>query len=391
MNQPSAPGRPRRRAAPVGLLGALALIAATERTAASHRLSLVGPGAASYGYAARASRAAGGNDCLCPGDSLMKFGAAPRVIEARSGYRAINLASFAGAAPMTYYVFRRALDAGARPKAVFVDFKATLLQTSPAGQHAHFAEALDLSEAFDLARSLRDPVFFARVAALRWLPSLRTRQEIREWVSESLAGGPAPTAPPCSRWSTTGTATGGAASCRRTPTRRPPTGAGTRRTSSPPAPGRATPVNARYVKRFLDLAARRSIPVYWLVLPIHLVMQARRDGAAADAGFEGLLRSAVRRYPGLTVVDGRHSGYPARVFVDGSHLDAFGANALSVEMAALLSGDRPGPGDAPRWRDLPAFRPRAVDPGLEDLDGSWAAVTGRVDLAERHHPLRFRR
>ena len=85
------------------------------------------------------------------------------------------------------------------------------------------------------------------------------------------------------------------------------------------------PLNAIYLRRFLELAARRRIPVYWLVPPIHPRVEAVRDRLDLDARYTKMLRRATEQYPNLTVVDGRGASYPPRHFIDATHLDFEGA------------------------------------------------------------------
>src|SRR5262245_43362888 len=111
-----------RLAVPWGLIGTIALVVLCERWFArvepvvkrfqfeNWRLA----GRAARGEAVRAR-------VLFFGDSLMQYAAQPRVIEARTGWTAYNLAVAGGHTPTSYFLLRRALRAGARPSAVVVD------------------------------------------------------------------------------------------------------------------------------------------------------------------------------------------------------------------------------------------------------------------------------
>ena len=63
-----------------------------------------------------------GAEVLAFGDSMVEFGVLPGVIAERSGLRAINLAVHDGSPAVSYFLLRRALEAGARPRAIVVDF-----------------------------------------------------------------------------------------------------------------------------------------------------------------------------------------------------------------------------------------------------------------------------
>src|SRR3954453_11222932 len=89
-----------RRAVPWGLLGMLGLVAAIETGVARDVLDFSDPVSLSWRLAARAARdEAPGRAVLCVGDSLVKHGMIPKVIAARSGHDAVNLAVARGPAP----------------------------------------------------------------------------------------------------------------------------------------------------------------------------------------------------------------------------------------------------------------------------------------------------
>src|SRR5205807_241709 len=94
------------------------------------------------------------------------------------------------------------------------------------------------------------------------------------------------------------------------------------------------PLGMAYLWRTLDLAAAHGVAVYWLMPPVHPRVQARRDRLGLDAAYVAAVRQALARYPNLTVIDGRRSGYPPDAFADGSHLNVRGACAFTEDLAA---------------------------------------------------------
>src|SRR5581483_11588744 len=82
-----------------------------------------------------------------------------------------------------------ALDAGARPRAVVVDFQPTLLASDPAYNQARWPELLGQRDAIDLARVSRAPDQAASIAARRLLPSLRLRPPLRDLLGGLLLRG----------------------------------------------------------------------------------------------------------------------------------------------------------------------------------------------------------
>ena len=124
-----------------GFLGMLVLVAAVETHLARHELDITNPGAAILRYASRAARRKAANcEILCLGDSLIKFGIVPGVIEERLGRRTYNLAVVGGQAPGSYFLLRQALAAGAHPSALLVDFKPNFLAEDPRGSERQWTE-----------------------------------------------------------------------------------------------------------------------------------------------------------------------------------------------------------------------------------------------------------
>jgi hypothetical protein len=365
-----------RAVTPWGLIGALGLVVLAETWVHCHAFELTNVGATGFLEAVRSSLSAREFEVLCLGDSLVKHGVAPAVVEGRLGRRTINLAAVGGIAPLTYTVLKRSLDGGARPKAVVLDFVSTQLQSDPRQVDRALAEAYSLGEILDLARSERDAVHFARLAASRVLPSLRARDEARQWIVGALRG------------EDTSQTLANRLSLRNWRVNR---GAGlltkvpadlvlpldaAERFATAPGPWFCHPVNATYLKRCLDLTAARRVPVYWVLPPLHPGYQRGRDREKLDVNFERLVRRALERYPHLTVIDARRSGYPATVFADNAHLDVDGANTFSFDLAETLADLCARGSAAPRWVELRAYRPRPVPDGLEDFARSLAVVRG---------------
>jgi hypothetical protein len=144
--------------------------------------------------------------------------------------------------------------------------------------------------------------------------------------------------------------------------------------ASPPDPS-----TLEYIGEFLREAAERKVPVLLLLPPMHPAIQARFDQTGLDALQTRLARAAAARYPNVVVVDGRRAGYDHTVFCeDKIHLNGRGAFALSADLAPLcgrtLADAPPGAGARPRWFDLPRFRDRPIDVGMEDYEASRIAL-----------------
>ena len=373
----------RKGRVPMGLVGTIALVVAVERgmdalppefAASSALMDWRAAGREARGEEVRRSRV------LCFGDSLVKLGIYPSILEAGLGRPAYNLALPALQAPGSYFLLRRALEAGARPDALIVDFHAVPLAFPPAESVEYWPELLGTRDLLGLARVSREPVLFGRLILARALPSLRNRRVLRSVWLARIEGRRRPEAEllpallrnrrvnrgawvmhrdargPDSRIESAGT---------------PPEGPRGERRWSPHR------VNATYVQRFFDLAASRSIPVFWLLPPMHPTWQARADRNGGDSGLTDFVRAiqaGARR--DLWVLDGRRSGFGGDSFADPTHLNVRGALAFSESVARTI---RPllGPREtAPsrRWIDLPATRDRTLDAPLEDLEQSIAAI-----------------
>lgn len=372
------------RTMPLGLVGMLALIIGVEGWLRRHDRDFTTMWAAAWARCGKdVGRQAPRCDVLCFGDSLVMHGVAPRVIAERLGRPAHNFAVFKGMAPTAYFLLRRAFDAGARPSAVLIDGE--LLGDDPLELTRLWPEVLDLPETLDLAWTARDADFFGAVATGTALPSARLRFEIREAVMSAIRGEFASArwglAPKLRNW-------------------RQNLGAHIQ----PAVPGESDvartldeahylpnswgchPVNEAYVRRFLDLAASRGVPVFWLLPPVQPEVQSRRDRGGLSAHYERFLRDLQDGHPNLVILDGRHSGFPPSTLADMTHLNRTGAAAFSESVAEILQArERPGPSDdAPRWVHLPPYRDPDPRLAVEDLDQSAAALKqAAADRASR--------
>jgi hypothetical protein len=365
-----------RRAVPWGLLGMLGLVVAIEAAVARDVLDFSDPVSLSWRLAARSARVdAPGRSVLCVGDSLIKHALIPKVIAARSGHEAVNLAVARGPAPATFFLLRRALEAGARPAAVVVDFKPSVLIGGPRFNLRYWQDILTLREGLELARSARSGTFFFETAVGWLLPTFRSRLEIRSNLLAALRGEIDPLHGinrTCWRnW----TLNDGANVAAKNPAFTGAVGADDHKKLLTHV-FHCHRVNEEYIRRLLAMAAGRDIPVYWLLPPLAPQLQARRDETGADAGYVRFVRSLQDRYPNVTVLDGRHAGYDHTVFVDATHLDGQGAYTLSRDVADVLRRDSAGvAAKRPRWVDLPAYRPCPVEVALEDVEQSRRALS----------------
>ena len=104
------------------------LVVGIEWSAGRNWLDLSDPVCLSWRFADEGAREdSRDRDVLLLGDSLVKHGLIPSVLEETSGVRSVNLAAARGPALLTYFVLRRAIESGSRPRAIVIDTKPAVL------------------------------------------------------------------------------------------------------------------------------------------------------------------------------------------------------------------------------------------------------------------------
>ena len=358
------PDLPPRRP-PFGLLGMLVLVAAVELIIGGRRLDFTTVWADDWRRAALEASRVKGRDVLCFGDSLVKFGVLPGQIEAKTGLRSYNLAVNAGTMPSAYFLLRRSLDSGARPKAIVADFFALMLPDKPDDSIRLYPDLATAGECLDLAWTARDPGFLHSTLLGKLLPSYKCRFEIRQSIRGALAGHRASPWPRQSALWATWKAQDGA---------QPMPSIGVPPAPNPALAANLSPggwacdaINAAYCEKFLALAESRKIPVFWLMPPLSPDVHALRKLNGTDDAYTRFARLALGRHPGVVVLDARRSGYEGSVYIDPIHLDHRGARVLTGDLARVVADRLKDRGPAPRWVDLPPFAGRSVDETARDV------------------------
>ena len=366
--------RPIRPRWPAGLLGMLAMVAIVESALSRQPLRFTDTATLSWKLALEAiPREAARCEVACLGDSLVKIGVVPEVVRAGSGRSTYNFAMAQAPAPATYFVLRRLLEAGARPSALVVDFKPSIMAAGPRSSLRHWQATLSLRESLELAGETRSVGLLVETLLGRLLPSYRDRLEIREAVRSALLGETAPTS-----------------STNRLALRNWGINLGAH-LNSPQArfagevgaelhkrllsdSWKCHRINATFVDRLLGLAESHQVPVYWLIPPLSPQLQARRERSGVDETYAAFVRAMRAKHPTLTAVDGRHSGYDDSTFADHNHLNGRGAIAMSRDLATLLGT----PGSRAGWVELPRFADRPGSFAVEDVDQSRLALEGEA-------------
>ncbi|MEO6808705.1 MAG: hypothetical protein ABI353_06295 [Isosphaeraceae bacterium] len=365
---------------PFGLIGMLVLVAVLEGHLSRHDRDFTTVWASDWYRSGKAARREAAKcDILCFGDSLVKHSVIPRVLEERLGRRVYNLAVFNGQAPTSYFLLRRAIEAGARPSAVLIDGE--VFESDPRTHARLWADLATPGETLELARSALDAGFFAKVALARLIPSVKDRYELRANLLTNLRGEPSATWAELSRHWRNWNINKGANIVPSIPSVPQASIDELVQDNYLPSTWNCNPINAIYVKKFLKLAESHAIPVVWLFPPYHPEVQARRDQGGHTALFHRFVQTLQAQYPTLVVVDGRHANYHPSALYDKTHLNLQGATVFSTDIATILANllDRK-PTLESRWINLPTYQDPLVVPPVEDLEQSRIALE---DIATR--------
>ncbi len=381
-------GSPRPRI-PLGLLGMLTIAATFEIYIAAHGGAFAEFSAADWRLTRRAaSREAREAEVLCFGDSLLKFGLLPGSIERRTGLKTFNLSVLGGQAASSYYLLRRAIEAGARPRAILLDCqdlpsKPIFPDVRGLGLAPHircWPELLGIREAAELAWSARDASFFGTILVRTILPSYHARREVRSGLGQLVRKGDT------TAWRQQRAQERNWRLNRGTLVMAPkaanPTRITPERMNDPCEEWSPDPVSSDYLRKFLALAAEKGIRVFWVIPPTSPEHEGLRVKTGQHAYYTKLAEDLRAEFPGMVVIDGRAPGYGRGVFIDDSHLDRVGAVAFTSDVAEAVAGGLAG--ESGRWWvSLPPFRERPAPGLVEDMDESRLALGAAKGRARR--------
>lgn len=370
----------RRGAWPAGFVGALAMILALDGIVARISIGLRHPSrlASSWEAALQASTEPEARaQILCFGDSLIKLGIVPRILEARLGQSAYNLAVLGGQPPTSDVLLRRILDRGHSPRAVVVNFSPLLLGLDPRVNVGWWAGMIPARDRIELALRSRDARLALSLLLHGTTASLSNRGGFRAALGlGAFEGEERDEADLLNAMLRNWDWNRGAQVA---PRRFVPI------EGSLPRPCDASgwtwqpqPVHAECVVRFLAQAQDQGIPVYWIIPPAEAVWLERNERVGTVDSYRRYVRDLVSRFPMLTVLDMQFAGWDRAWFRDPIHLNRDGAVRLTVAVADAIAEAHGGPDVARRWitlEDGHAFAPRLYEDMLEDLDQSRLAVS----------------
>jgi hypothetical protein len=310
-------------------------------------------------------------EVVCLGDSLIKLGILPRVLEARTGFSAYNLAVLGGQAPSSFFILRRALERGLRPRVLLVDFSADLLSLPPGHNPTCWPDTVGPHQSMDLAWHSCDPAL-AISAGLHWLlprwcDQHDTKAAFRPGRDDSAVDDPRVFK---RNWKFN-------------------RGAQVAPRAFVPVEGSASEngerwrphaANAYYVDCLLRTAEARGISVFWILTPS---VSGRFEPGGADAACRQFIDEQIAAHSCLTVLDGRRLFGDKNAFRDPTHVNRDGAIRLSVAVASVIAARLKGELPVANWIDLAetgAQETSNYQELVEDLDQSRSAVRPNLDV-----------
>jgi hypothetical protein len=375
--------RPRRPsgAVPLGLLGMIVLVSAIEGTIA-RRDDLTNGYAADWKHTGAMIRhkEVTGASILCFGTSLTKMGVSARVMEETLQEPVYNLALNAAQPFACYSMLRQALEAGARPRAIVVDFMWISLAREYSFNERLIPELATLGDCIGFAATVRDSSFLGRLAVARLVPSYLRRLEIRDNITAAVRGEkPNRVLDQWVRVSNSKANRGSVHLDKKIDYSE---------MLIDPADfdldWKCPPSSEIYVEKFLALAASHNIRVFWLVPPMSPLVQNHLNQTGIQARFDQLVKSIQARHPDISVLDFSRSSYPMSAFFDVKHLNRDGAVALSRDLAVALKSELNNPASSSSaWVRFPDYRPDPAASRIEDVKVTLARLRPAIDWMSR--------
>ncbi len=311
--------RPPSRPRPRGFLGMVALVLLIEGIVGG-RDDLLDHGSLEWRFGDRAARRkTAGASVLCLGGSQLRFGVAATELESRLQRPVRNLALTGSPPPVSYFLLRHALNSGARPDTLLVDFSPFLLVREPRAVAGRLPEVTTLRDVLDLAWTTHDSGLGAELLMAHVFPSSASRRRLRTCWDDPGPGRPTAydAAARRARWSPGGDA----------------------RIGEVVYPGRwiCPESSLDYVHRLLRLAQRRGIAVVWIMTPSDPAILAERERRGLEDAYDRFAVALQADHPELRILDGRRLAYPESLFTDPVHLNRLGATAFTGEIASALT------------------------------------------------------
>jgi hypothetical protein len=376
----SRPRRPTVRL-PLGLLGMIVLVQAIEGSIA-RRTDLTTPYAADWNRTALMARHKDvtSSSILCFGTSLTKMGVSPRVMEEALHKPVYNLALNAAQPFTCYSILRQTLEAGARPEAIIVDFMWVALARDYTFNERLIPELATMGDCLGFAASVGDSSYFGRLMLARMLPSYRRRLEVRKNIEAAIRGEKPNRVPEQWVGQSNARANRGATHV----DKRLEQVTNPRKPEDFPPNWTCPRSSEIYIEKFLTLAAKHNIRVFWLIPPVSPPIQAELFETGIQARYDRLVESIRARHSNVSVLDFSRSNYPLAAFFDPTHLNRDGAVALSRDLAVALKPQLDDPAlSSSFWVRLPDYRPDPATARIEDVQMTYERMRPLIDWITR--------
>jgi hypothetical protein len=363
---------------PLGLLGAIVLVWAIEgQIVRREPVAFTTVWAADWRQTAKlATQKAVDTPILCFGDSIAKFGLDPAELQSSTGLKAYNLALNVGYPASSYFLLKRVVHSGIRPKVVLLEFTSHILSEPPQSSARQWPEMINAGEWLDLVLTTRDPVFAATLACQSLFPSVRTRFEIREATLAFLRGEwPSHTymLPILKKnWCEHDGAQIAVVGKEKNQQRNPAfaTEALVRPDWQP------NPIGDQYVRRFLNLATGSGARVIVVVPPMSPEIQAKRLATGVETAYHAYLGRLMADFPSLQVLDGSGAATSADLHCDPIHLASDGSTLFSRQVGDLIRTSRIKEGSADRLVRLAPLGAETATAEIAAKTASGQASTG---------------
>jgi lysophospholipase L1-like esterase len=323
-------------------------------------------------------------DVILLGDSMIRCGLVPEILEAKTGRKTVTLALTGGRPSAALLLLNRVLEQGGAPSVVVIDFEPLILINSPYSAWTAWYELLEPRDVFDFGQWMHDPSFPASFSLGHAFLSIRHRQlfegqfkafvENGDWL-HSLATAETVATPPVLSHGTPARAPasvhtqplndGGHHSLKIDVNQEPAEFASTNPANSlgellPPlprtvefqltslSPGATNKLEAKAVIKLLRLTRDQKIALYIAIPPRGAELEKHLDDHGLAAWRDRFHDSLLREFPHVRVIDSRHAGYSDLLFSDSSHVNHAGAQAWSRDFAATLARELTSPGHEAR-------------------------------------------
>ena len=359
---------------PAGLLFAMALVAGLEFTVFRPRSDLATFISASWVEALRASRNdAVSADVLFLGDSQIKGGLLPATFEKKTRIRAYNLATIGGQPAAALALLERAVEAGAKPRAVGVGFYPGLLASDGRINVRQWPEVLGTAACLGFIRHSGDLAFAAPLLVRSLLPSLRRRDEIRSAVVASLTGKTDPGTVKRLAFQRNWRLNSGAQALAANPAFQDdpvsPVGEPGSAANRAGAHWSAKDEHRVHLRNLLAYTESRAIDVFWLLPTNSPGLRRSRISNGLETAYLRFVTSLQREFPSLTILDPSALLNDSSQYHDACHLNRDGALALSVSVADTMNRglNRENMNGHPRSQRVILARGELGKPSADDI------------------------